>query len=49
MENPYTIGENKVQIILYICDIYFLSFFLMSMLKEFKEFAMKGNVVDLAV
>lgn len=27
----------------------FFIFFIMSMLKEFKEFAMKGNVIDLAV
>lgn len=28
---------------------YFFTFFIMSMIKEFKDFAMKGNVVDLAV
>ena len=34
---------------LYNCFVYFVILFSMSVFKEFKAFAMKGNVIDLAV
>ena len=37
------------KLILYFTNVFFTKTFYMGMLKEFKEFAMKGNLVDIAV